>query len=126
MSIDERQRHELYQGLAEALGTQRADTLMSMLPPVGWADVATKQDLDVLRAATKQDLELQDVLLRAELGRVEMSLSSRLDVMEARLRTEIADFRAEMHSALRTQLWGILGGIGGSVVVGVLLNAVVS
>ena len=32
---------------------------MEHLPPVGWADVATKHDLDQLRVATKHDLEMQ-------------------------------------------------------------------
>jgi hypothetical protein len=48
--IDERQRHELYRGVEELLGTERADTLMSRLPPVGWADVATKDDIRLVRA----------------------------------------------------------------------------
>jgi hypothetical protein len=39
--IDERARHELYRAVEELLGTKTADTLMSLLPPVGWADVAT-------------------------------------------------------------------------------------
>jgi hypothetical protein len=115
MSIDERQRHELYEGLAGALGRERVDALMAHLPPVGWADVATKQDL-----------RAQEVLVRTELARVEEVLSLRMEVMESRLHAEIADFRAEVHGALRTQLWGILGGIGGSVFGGVLLNAVVT
>ncbi len=34
------------------MGTERADTVMELLPPVGWADVATKQDL----AATKHEI----------------------------------------------------------------------
>lgn len=48
--IDERARHELYLAVEEVLGTQRADTLMALLPPVGWADVATKEDLHQLEA----------------------------------------------------------------------------
>ncbi len=48
MSIDERTRHEMYSGLEEKLGASVADALMAHLPPVGWADVATKQDLEAL------------------------------------------------------------------------------
>jgi hypothetical protein len=45
MPIDERARHELYLAIEELVGAERADTLMDLLPPVGWADVATKHDL---------------------------------------------------------------------------------
>ena len=41
-------RHELYTRLQETLGDEAATTLMEHLPPVGWADVATKRDLDQL------------------------------------------------------------------------------
>ena len=50
MTIDERARHELFVGCETALGPERAETLMALLPPVGWADVATKQDLVHLEA----------------------------------------------------------------------------
>lgn len=43
--IDERTRHEMYLGLEEKLGAAVADALMQHLPPIGWADVATKHDL---------------------------------------------------------------------------------
>jgi hypothetical protein len=56
------------------LGEQEAATLMEYLPPVGWADVATKRDFDALRAE-----------LRAEM---------------AEFRSEI---RIELHDALREQ-----------------------
>ena len=49
MALDERARHELFLRLEEALGPESAETLMEMLPPVGWADIATKRDLDALR-----------------------------------------------------------------------------
>ena len=45
MAIDERTRHEMYLGLEQLLGPQVADALMEHLPPVGWAEVATKHDL---------------------------------------------------------------------------------
>ncbi|HVX19137.1 MAG TPA: hypothetical protein VHA73_13990 [Acidimicrobiales bacterium] len=45
---DERSRHQLYVTLEEHLGEHQADTLMELLPPVGWADVATKHDLHAL------------------------------------------------------------------------------
>lgn len=50
MAIDERSRHELYVRLEGVLGPEAATTLMEHLPPVGWADVATKRDLDLLAA----------------------------------------------------------------------------
>ena len=45
MVVDERSRHELYRRLEEVLGPEAATTLIEHLPPVGWADVATKHDL---------------------------------------------------------------------------------
>jgi hypothetical protein len=47
MQIDERTRREMYARLEAVLGPQRADALMEHLPPVGWADIATKSDLNL-------------------------------------------------------------------------------
>lgn len=48
MAVDERSRHELFSRLVEVLGKEHAAVLMEHLPPAGWADVATKRDLDQL------------------------------------------------------------------------------
>jgi hypothetical protein len=48
MAVDERARHELHGPLTEVLGRKEATALMSLLPPVGWPDVAAKHDLDSL------------------------------------------------------------------------------
>lgn len=45
MVVDDRSRHELYRRLEEVLGLEAATTLIEHLPPAGWGDVATKQDL---------------------------------------------------------------------------------
>jgi hypothetical protein len=47
VTVDERKRHALYKRLEEVLDGEHADTVMELLPPVGWADVATKHDLDL-------------------------------------------------------------------------------
>ena len=57
MAIDERTRHEMYLGLVQLLGPHVADALMEHLPPVGWADVATKRDLAALEERLKLKID---------------------------------------------------------------------
>ena len=45
MAVDERDRLQLAEAAKRALGDDAGITLMELLPPVGWADVATKHDL---------------------------------------------------------------------------------
>jgi hypothetical protein len=54
----------MYQRLEEVLGREQAATLMEHLPPVGWADIATKRDLDALeeRVALRVDLAIERAL----------------------------------------------------------------
>jgi len=64
MTTIEADRLELHQAAINSLGKKPGDTLMEHLPPVGWGDVARKQDLDALEkridlrfAVTKQNLD---------------------------------------------------------------------
>ena len=52
MTISDQTRHQLYQRLEDVLGVNEAATLMEH-PPVGWADIATKHDLDQLQSSMK-------------------------------------------------------------------------
>ena len=67
MSIDERSRHALYLRLEDVLGPGEASTLMEHLPPVGWADVATKQDLDHLGESLRHEMTSEFRAVRQEM-----------------------------------------------------------
>ena len=54
MSISEAQRYEIYESMKAHHGENVANNLMSLLPPVGWADVATKHDIE----SVHRDIEL--------------------------------------------------------------------
>jgi hypothetical protein len=63
MSITEASRFQLRTAIGQILSEEAADTLMELLPPVGWADVATKTDLQHLRDELKTDIQhLRDEL----------------------------------------------------------------
>jgi hypothetical protein len=59
MAISEESRHEMYVKLEEVLGARVAATMMEHLPPVGWADVATKRDLELLKLDIRSELQGQ-------------------------------------------------------------------
>lgn len=50
MAISEAARNDLYTGLAEVLGPERTETLMSAIPLHDLDEVATKSDIALLRA----------------------------------------------------------------------------
>ncbi len=85
MTISEQSRHALHTRLVEVLGSEEAVVLMEYLPPVGWADVATKRDLDQFAAMTKRDLDGLRIELRGEMSE---------------LRGEIGQLRGEMSAKM--------------------------
>jgi len=76
MAISEEARHEMYERLIEVLGRPEATTLIEHLPPVGWADVATKRDLEALELSLRADMTTLGSDLRREF-QVQMQVQTR-------------------------------------------------
>jgi hypothetical protein len=102
MAIDERARHQLYLRLEEHLGAEAATTLMEHLPPTGWADVATKRDLDQFRAVTKADLDQFRAVTKADLDQFRAVTEVRFGELRAEIKAEVGSLRAELHKTIAT------------------------
>jgi hypothetical protein len=76
MGIDEMARHDLFVRLEQVLGPAEATTLMEHLPPTGWADVATKRDLDQLAASLRKEIEVSEHRVLATM-RADMTAQTR-------------------------------------------------
>lgn len=129
MAITEGDRHHLHQRLEEVLGEEEAATLMEHLPPVGWADIATKADLEHLRAATKSDFEQLRAATKADFEQLRAVTQADLEhhravtkaefehlhtVMAMQFektatKVELEQLRAEMHKAFRTHTVFLVG-----------------
>lgn len=79
MAVTESAKHNLYTYLEETMGQERATTLMEMVSPTGWADVATKQDL-------KHEIALLRTELKGEIGGLRNELTA---TFERGLRTQL-------------------------------------
>ena len=109
MAITEQQRHQLFTKLEELIGIEEATTLMEHLPPVGWADVATKSDLDHHQALTTVNLARFTAELRHEISEASAVLSSDITQLRTDLTGDITQLRTDLTgdiTQLRTDLTG--------------------
>ena len=68
--VSDHDRRDLYEALEQGLGPSAAGTLMELLPPVGWADVARQSDLVAVRGEMAQ--------VRGEIGQLRAEIKTQL------------------------------------------------
>lgn len=98
--MSEAARNDLYNGLSEVLGPERAETLMSYLPRYDPGEVATRSDLDSIRT------EIAD--LRSELKSDIADLRSEVKADTASVRSELATHGELLFSLQRTLIAGFI------------------
>jgi hypothetical protein len=96
MAISASARHHLFRKLEELLGPEDATTLIDSLPPGGWENVATKDDV----RAVQGELQVLGAELRQEMAEMENRLASKADLREFEHRiTEHIDMRVDVRLA---------------------------
>ena len=67
MATTETQRTTLYSQLTDAIGQEAARTLMEQLPPSGWDQVATKDDVKASEQRLQRDIEAREKRLQGQI-----------------------------------------------------------
>lgn len=85
---------------------------MELLPPIGWADVATTTDLDHVQAALSADIEhLRSVM------------DARLEAVDFKLDAEISDLRSQMVTLFKdAQRWQLTALATVTAILGLLIR----
>lgn len=104
MVVDERSRQHLYRQLENVLGPEAATTLIEYLPPVGWADVATRHDLGGLEE--RMELRFAGVengfaASRKDLAGLEERMDQRFSAVDHSISAAASDLRATLDHELR-------------------------
>jgi hypothetical protein len=102
MVVDDRSRHELYRRLEEVLGLEAATTLIEHLPPVGWADVATKADLAALEQRIDDRFDHRFSRIDDRFTSLEENIALRFESSENGLK---AAFEHELRGQAITLFW---------------------
>jgi hypothetical protein len=104
MPVTEFERHQLFTWFEEHMGEERAATMMNLVPPAGWAEVASRHDLDELENR-----------LTTRIDALESKIDTRFEAIEYRFDANDARFESLEHridaklNAMRSELMRTFG-----------------
>jgi hypothetical protein len=111
MSVTESERHQLFSWFEEHMGHERAATMMNLVPPVGWAEVATRHDLDELDGRLTTRIDALESKLDARFEALESKFAAieyRFDATDAKLESLEHGIDAKLN-AMRSELMRTFG-----------------
>ena len=104
MSITEASRFQLRTAIGQILSEEAADTLMELLPPVGWADVATKTDLQHLRDELKAEIHSLRVATKTDLQHLRDELKAEIHSLRVEFKADIQALQLSFETTLEKRL----------------------
>ena len=126
MAATQSQRAALYVSLADSMGEEAADTLMDQLPPSGWDQMATKEDLAGVEQRLQASLSVGLAEAKTQLAESHAKLTesyAKLTESHAALQVamhegfaQAAKERAEIIKAQARQLYVIVSAIAAATI----------
>ena len=111
LSVSEIERRQLHKEVENIMSDDSAAVLMRLLPPVGWNDFATKQDLETLGNFMQLSFNNSMLELRNEMRK---EFVDETGILRNGMHGEFADLRKEMQSefaAVRSELHHEIDGL---------------
>ena len=102
MAISEAARSDLYTGLRDVLGPERAETLMSAMPLHDLDEVATKRDIAELRAEIKTDIAELRAELKADTAQLCADFTGEIDSLRKSMTTWVLGLAVTIIGAMTT------------------------
>ena len=84
MAMNETQRTTLHDQLTNAIGQEAARILMDQLPPSGWDQIASKEDVKASEARLQRHVQAGEKSLRGELNVTKGQLMVKIAASESR------------------------------------------
>jgi hypothetical protein len=102
MTSTDNDRRTLHSAFEAACGKLPAEILMEHLPPAGWRNLATKDDLALARFEIQVEIEKLRTEIYIELEKLRAGLHVGLE----KLRTELIE---RIEQGFRSQTWKLIG-----------------
>jgi len=115
--VNDADRRKLYAALSEAIGPKPSDLLMELLPPTGWAHLATQQDIATVRA----DIDIAKTELRIEINDLRTELKAEIQDVRIELKSDLQDVKNMLPKLIAANIAAMIGTAGlvlGAVAIG--------
>ncbi|MYA84585.1 MAG: hypothetical protein F4Y12_03260 [Acidimicrobiaceae bacterium] len=109
MALTHAQRTSIFNTLAEVMGQDDAEILMQHLPPSGWDNVATKEDLRAGFAEIHAAMSAGFAQAATERAEIKVQTATELAEIKVQTATEFAEIKAQtatdLAEIIRRQAW---------------------
>lgn len=115
MTSTDNDRRILHSALEAACGPRPAEILMEHLPPAGWRDLVTKDDLVLARSGIQLEIEKFRSEMHLELEKLRTEVQIEIEKLRSEMHVGLEKLRAEfterIEQGFRSQTWKLIGAL---------------